>query len=275
MSNNIPFAKMHASGNDFIIIDNRRGPMPPDVSVWAARLCRRRFSVGADGLILIEDSVLADFRWRYFNSDGSEVEMCGNGSRCAARFAFMKGIAGPKLAFETLAGIIDAEVKDDSVKVRLTNPFDYRPEVSLGSDAPGPKESCYINTGVPHVVYFVGDTKTADVLGLGARTRYHQAFAPAGTNANFVTVDGRNQMTIRTYERGVEGETMACGTGAVAAALIAGARGLVDPPVRMKTRGGNILTVYFNWNGVEFSEVYLEGDAVLVYQGVLEQGALL
>jgi len=275
MKTNIPFVKMHASGNDFIIIDNRMGLVFSDVMDKVIRLCRRRFSVGADGLILIEDSDVADFRWYYFNPDGSEVEMCGNGSRCAARFAFMKGIAGRELSFETLAGIIKAEVRDGSVKVQLTKPFDLRKAISLNLGEACPREADFINTGVPHVVYFVEDLESLDVHGLGSRTRCHETFAPVGTNANFVWVHGRNDMTIRTYERGVESETMACGTGATAAALVAGARGVVDSPVRLKTRGGSTLTVYFNWDGNEFSDVYLEGDAVLVYQGVLEEGAFL
>jgi diaminopimelate epimerase len=196
MRANLPFVKMHASGNDFIVIDNRMGIFHGDLPEMVAKLCRRRYSVGADGLILIEDSALADFRWRFFNADGSEVAMCGNGSRCAARFAFMKGIAGSRLAFDTLAGIIRAEVKDDSVKVQLTQPYDYRPRLSLDVGDACPLEAEYINTGVPHVVYFVEDLESMDVHGLGARTRYHDMFAPGGTNANFVWVHGRHDMTI-------------------------------------------------------------------------------
>lgn len=275
MQYKVPFVKMHASGNDFIIVDNRLGKMFDDPAAAVTKLCRRKYSVGADGMIFIESSDVADFRWHYFNPDGSEVEMCGNGSRCAARFAVMKGIAGRSLSFETLAGIIRAEVKDDVVKVQLTKPFDYRPALSLSLDTAGQMEASFINTGVPHVVYFMDDLEGLDVNGLGSRTRYHQMFAPGGTNANFVWVHGRHDMAIRTYERGVESETLACGTGATAAALIAGARGLVDSPVRLATRGGGSLTVYFEWDGKGFSDVYLEGDAVLVFQGVFEEGAFL
>jgi diaminopimelate epimerase len=262
----LSFTKMHASGNDFILMDNRAGGVKGDVSSFVRKLCRAHFSVGADGLILIEGSDKADFRWRYFNSDGGEVEMCGNGARCASRFAHMKGIAGRKLSFETLAGIIKSEITDTGVKVELTPPTDYRPEITVELDGRGWPAS-YINTGVPHVIYFVDDVDSVDVMGLGRATRYHKQFAPGGTNAN--------RLEIRTYERGVEGETLACGTGATAAALVAGARGMAGSPVEMLTKGGNVLKIYFNWDSGSFTDVFLEGDAVLVYEGVLEEGALL
>ncbi len=270
----IQFYKMHASGNDFIIIDNREGKVSGDVPEMARRLCRPHFSVGADGLILIEKSTVADFKWRFFNSDGSEGEMCGNGSRCAAMFAYARCIGGRELCFETQAGIIRAEIKDGSVKVQLTQPTDYCPEMAVDI---GGKEykAAFINTGVPHVVYFVEDIESVDVSGIGAATRYHEIFKPAGTNANFAQVSGDGDILLRTYERGVEAETMACGTGATAAALVAGAAGLVKSPVRVKTRGGAELIVHFDWDGNRFGDVFLEGDAVFVYQGVMEEGALL
>ena len=270
----LPFVKMHASGNDFIIMDNREGKVSGDVPEMVRRFCRPHFSVGADGLILIEKSKAADFKWRFFNADGSEVEMCGNGSRCAAFFAYMRCIGGRRLCFETQAGIIRAEIKDGSVKVQLTAPTAYRPEMAI--DIAGKEyKAAFINTGVPHVVYFVDDVDKVDVSGNGAATRYHRLFAPAGTNANFAQVAGKDEIFLRTYERGVEAETMACGTGATAAALAAGAAGLVKSPVRVRTRGGAELIVYFDWDGNKFGDVFLEGDAVFVYQGVIEEGALL
>jgi diaminopimelate epimerase len=270
----LPFAKMHASGNDFIIIDNRAGQVSGDVPEMVRKLCRPHFSIGADGLILIEKSEAADFKWRFFNSDGSQVEMCGNGSRCAARFAYRKCIGGRELSFETQAGIIRAEIKESSVKVQLTPPADYRPEMVINAGGEDFR-AAFINTGVPHVVYFVDDIESADVLGIGAVTRYHKLFAPAGTNANFAQVTGKDELILRTYERGVEAETLACGTGATASALVAGAAGYVKSPVRVKTRGGSDLTVYFDWDGSKFGDVFLEGDAVFVYKGVTEEGALL
>lgn len=276
---------MHASGNDFILIDNRSGPVAGDAGAFARKLCRPHFSVGADGLILIEPSSAADFKWRYFNPDGGEVEMCGNGSRCAALFAFMKGIAGRSLSFETLAGIIRAEVGEGGVKVELTPPSDYRPEITIDLGAAGgylsgvsgsPRMTAsFINTGVPHVVYFVDDVDAVDVQGAGAATRYHELFKPRGTNANFAKIVDMENVLVRTYERGVEGETLACGTGATASALVAGAKGLVHSPVKVATRGGNLLTVYFRWDGARFTDVFLEGDAVPVYEGILKEGALL
>ena len=265
---------MHASGNDFILIDNRAGQVSGDLPGFVKKVCRPHYSVGADGLILIEPSESADFRWRFFNMDGGEVEMCGNGSRCAAKFACMKGIAGHSLKFETLAGLIRAEVMDGTVKVQLTRPFGYRPEVAvdLGGTA---RVGSFINTGVPHVVYLVDDLEAVDILKEGAATRYNGLFEPEGTNANFVKVTGPKTLSVRTYERGVEGETLACGTGATAAALVAGAKGLVTSPVTLLTRGGTELKVYFEWDGAEFGDVFLEGDAVLVYQGAIEEGALL
>jgi diaminopimelate epimerase len=270
----IPFAKMHASGNDFIIIDNRLGQVSGDITSFVRKVCRPHFSVGADGLILIEGSNEADFRWHFFNLDGNEVGMCGNGSRCAAMFAFMKGIAGRNLSFETLAGIIRAEIKDDVVKVQLTKPFGYIPEVEIPIGGVSRRAS-FINTGVPHVVYLVDDIEAVDIIGDGSATRYHDMFKPEGTNANFAKVADRGHILIRTYERGVEGETLACGTGATAAALVAGAKGLASSPVTLTTRGGNRLKVYFDWDGSGFDDVFLEGDAVLVYQGEIEEGALL
>jgi len=272
-----PFAKMHASGNDFIVIDNRHDQLDGNMPVIVQKLCRRRFSIGADGLIMVESSDVADYKWRFFNADGSEVEMCGNGSRCVARFAYMKGIAERTHSFETIAGVIRAEVEVDTVKVQLTRPEGLVPEACI--DLPGAGEtacSC-LNTGVPHVVYFVDDLEGVDVMKLGAATRYHDMFRPQGSNANFAVKTGEDELSIRTYERGVEGETLACGTGATAAALIAGYKGLVNSPVTVRTRGGNVLKVYFEKGEGEggFGDVFLEGDAVLVYQGTLEPGALL
>ena len=170
--------------------------------------------------------------------------MCGNGGRCAARFAFLKGIAGTKMSFQTVAGLIDAEVKGDLVKLRLTDPFDLRIGDRLSID-----DRSYavdsINTGVPHAVYFVDDAATCDVVALGRKTRYHDHYHPRGTNANFVEPVDRHTLVVRTYERGVEDETLACGTGCVASALIAAWKGLVEAPVDIRVRSGEMLRIYF------------------------------
>jgi diaminopimelate epimerase len=266
----IPFAKMHASGNDFIIIDNRLGQVSGDVTAFVRKVCSG--ILGRRGrVMLIEESKEADFRW-LFNPTG-EAEMCGNAP--AARPNCQPARHSRRnLSFETIAGIIRAEIKDDAVKVQLTKPFGYRPEVEIPIGGVSRRAS-FINTGVPHVVYLVDDIEAVDVIGDGSKTRYHDMFKPEGTNANFVKVADRDHMLIRTYERGVEGETLACGTGVTAAALVAGAKGLASSPVTLTTRGGNRLKVYFDWDGSEYDNVFLEGDAVLVYQGAIEEGALL
>jgi diaminopimelate epimerase len=271
----IPFWKMSGAGNDFIIIDHRQPLIPKDLMPeFARRVCRRKFSAGADGLFLIEPSDKVDFKWRFFNADGSEAEMCGNGARCVARFAYMHGIAAARMRFETLAGIIDATVADTQATIRMTSPHSFRFDRQL--EVAGQMFMVHsVDTGVPHAVIFVDDIDTADVVGLGRELRYHPAFAPAGTNVNFVgrTAEG---FRIRTYERGVEGETLACGTGVVAGALIAAAKGMVDSPVAMDTAGGIALTVQFTGTkGGEVDQVVLKGPAHLIYKGELTAEALL
>ena len=270
----ISFSKLSGSGNDFILMDNRLGGLPATELTRAARLlCRRKFSVGADGLIALEDSEKADFRWRFFNADGSSAEMCGNGGRCAARFAVERGIAGPSLCFETLAGLIRAEVKDRKVKLELPDPEDYRTqmEIPLRSET---LQADFINTGVPHVVIFVEDIEEVDVRGMGREIRNHPLFAPAGTNVNFVQRINDARIAMRTYERGVEDETLACGTGAVASACVCSCAWDLDSPVEVQTRGGEILHVYFSGKEGRFRDVFLEGDTLWIYDGTWTPEAL-
>ncbi len=269
----IPFTKMSGSGNDFIVIDNRKGIVPEEnLKGLIPRICQRRISVGADGVILIEPSEKAHFRWRYYNSDGGEVEMCGNGSRCIARYAHLHGIAPAKMAFETMVGLIHAEVHERQVKVQLTEPKDLSLHLSIRLQT-REYDAAFLNTGVPHVIYFVDDPDTVDVEGLGRETRFHALFQPAGTNVNFVSRRDAHHMVIRTYERGVEGETLACGTGAVAAALTSGALEKASSPVELLTRGGESLKVYFQWDGQQFSEVFLEGNTNIIYSGEIWEEA--
>ncbi len=272
MKKDIPFQKMHGSGNDFILIDNRNHAIRLLEAPQAAiKLCKRHFGIGADGLILIEESDKADFKWHFFNADGSPADMCGNGGRCAARFAVLEGICGPELKFETGAGIIKAEVKDSTVKLQLTPPKALRLDLEIGLREQK-KTVHFIDTGVPHVVLFPKDLDNEPVFEHGRLIRYHEAFSPEGTNVNFVKVTGPSNILIRTYERGVEDETHACGTGAVASALISSVRGLVDPPVEVTTSGGERLKIYFKKDEApDFKEVYLEGKAVLVYSGVTKE----
>ncbi len=270
----LAFVKMSGTGNDFILVDHRKPRIAAEAMPEFARLvCRRRFSVGADGLILIEDSERADFRWRFFNADGSEAEMCGNGARCAARFAYMHGIAPVRMRFETLAGIIEASVSDVQVSVKMTRPQGLRME--LGIDMDGDSLTLHsVDTGVPHAVVFVEDIDRADVCGLGRRIRGHEAFMPAGTNVNFVQQRPGGAFKVRTYERGVEDETRACGTGAVAAALVAALLGRAESPVEIVTSGGDRLTILFDLQEGAADNVFLKGPAHVVYRGELNEEAL-
>jgi diaminopimelate epimerase len=270
----IDFTKMSGTGNDFILMDHRapflsREEMP----AFARAVCRRRFSAGADGLIFIEKSETADFRWQFLNADGSWAEMCGNGARCAARFAHAKGIAPARMSFETVAGRIEAEVTGRSVKLRMTAPAGLRLQETIGE---GGKELVLhsLNTGVPHAVLFVENLGQAPVLELGRAVRFHEHFQPAGTNVNFVQRLADNGLAVRTYERGVEGETLACGTGAVAAAIIAGLLGQARPPVTVTTSGGEQLIIHYALAGQEITEVFLEGPANFIYEGRLHAEAI-
>ncbi len=269
----IRFFKMNGCGNDFIIIDNRQQILDGDqIRDFVVKVCTRKISVGADGLILIEPSPRAHFRWRFFNADGSEAEMCGNAGRCAARFANLMGIAPSSLTFETKAGIIAAEVFGRRVKLQMTKPFGLQLDLEVPIDGENHLLD-FINTGVPHAVKFVSSVASAPVAELGRKIRFHPRFQPAGTNVNFVQPLDAHQLHVRTYERGVEGETLACGTGAIASALIAAYRGLVTSPVAVKTTGGEILNIYFQKEGKEFKDVFLEGDTTLVYEGFLGEEA--
>jgi diaminopimelate epimerase len=267
--------KMSGSGNDFILVDNRAQLVPDARMAALARgLCRRMVSVGADGLIFIESSDRYDFKWRFFNADGSEAEMCGNGGRCVARFAFINGIAGPEMTFETLAGPIQAWVDGKVVKLQLTRPEGQRLNQQFIVDGKTVGFD-FLNTGVPHTLVWVDEVEKAEVVRLGARIRFHDHFKPAGTNVNFVQWTQAGLLLVRTYERGVEGETLACGTGAVAAASMAVIKGMTQSPVRVKTRGGEILTVYVEREGdQEITQVYLEGNVRLIFQGEVFEEAL-
>ena len=270
----IEFWKMNGSGNDFILIDNRENVVAEgEMSRLVERICRRRESVGADGLIFITKSSQYDFAWRFFNADGGEVEMCGNGGRCVARFACLKGIAGPKMTFETLAGPVSAEVMGRIVKVLMPEPSDLRLDIDLPLQTEWNNVD-FINTGVPHVVVTVEDLEDHPVFEQGRAIRYDAMFSPNGTNGNFIKVHGPDLIETRTYERGVEDETLACGTGAIASALVASARGIVNSPVKVRTRGGETLQIYFRNEGDAFREVWLEGGTSIVYQAQLNIEAL-
>ncbi len=269
----IPFTKMSGSGNDFILIDHRKPLLPEDrVKEFVQKVCRRRVSAGADGLILIEGSDKADFKWRFYNADGSEAEMCGNGGRCAARFAYLKGIAGSSLKFETLAGILSGHVNGKKVNLEMTKPYGLKLDQTISIDGVEQIFSS-INTGVPHAVIFVEDLDGVDIVRIGRAIRYHSFFAPGGTNVDFVRVARGSRLSIRTYERGVEDETLACGTGAVASALIAAFKEIVKSPVTIETRGGEVLTVSFEIDAQEVKRVFFEGDVHIIYEAEMWEEA--
>ncbi|TKB24234.1 diaminopimelate epimerase [Desulfopila sp. IMCC35006] len=273
----IAFEKMSGAGNDFVIIDNRTLKIPPaDQPGLARKICRRMFSVGADGLIFIEESTTADFSWNFYNADGSVAEMCGNGSRCAARFAYRHKIAGKKMKLETLAGIVEAEICDEEsvVRVKMIQPFDFRLDISLELDGEE-HAAAYVNTGVPQVVIFVKEDDIP-VKVWGRRVRFHELFQPKGTNVNFVKVLPDGRLKVRTYERGVENETMACGTGAVASALFASMQKGMEAPVEVITSGGEMLTILFDLHDGPVAEnVFLQGPTRLICTGNLTAEALL
>lgn len=270
------FTKLQGSGNDFILIDNRDGKVYETLErlgiclkEFIVKLCEAHTGVGADGLILIEEpeDPSNDFRWQFFNADGSEAEMCGNGSRCAVRFCYDLGIVGERVSFETLAGVIKAEVLERGrrVKVQLTPPSGVvEKTLSLeGEEIRG----FFINTGVPHFVVPVEEVEKVDVVKLGRAIRFHREFEPKGTNVNFIQPVSRKRIKIRTYERGVESETLACGTGATAGAIVARLQNLVtEKPVEVLTKSGELLRIDFD-DGLK--EVSLEGSVYKVYDGFL------
>lgn len=269
---NIPFWKMHGSSNDFILVDDREETFPLADSAWLNRIGSRRTGVGCEGVILIQPSEHADFRMRFFNPDGNEAEMCGNGARCVARLAHDLGVAPDRMSFDTAAGRIGAEIRGDRVLVKMTEPTGWRMNQSLvleGADV----AYHFVDSGVPHAVVQVPDVSAADVHRLGSGIRHHADFSPRGTNANFIEITGANDLAIRTYERGVEAETLACGTGIVAGALIAGRLGTVAPPVRVHTAGGDTIEVDFTPTGDGATNVTMFGPAEYVFQGTLEYTA--
>ena len=265
----VAFHKLHGCGNDFVFIDNRELGLPtalmPD---WARSVCRRTLGVGADGLVFLESSPAgseADYIWHFYNADGSRAEMCGNASRCSALLAVELGLAGPSHVIGTDAGPIraTADIRQSSAKVELTAPHNLALDLTLNvGNAPLTLHS--VNTGVPHVVVFVNDITKAKVRDMGAALRYHKHFAPAGTNVNFVSVTSKDGLAVRTYERGVEDETLACGTGAAASAFVAHALDLTGTKVEVNTSGGEMFGI-----SIEGSAIFLSGKAVHTFSGHL------
>jgi len=268
----IAFWKMHGAGNDFVLVDDRKGEFPEQDSAWVRAICARRTGVGCEGVILLSGTGGAGVRMRFLNPDGKAAEFCGNGARCAARLASDLGMGGREVDLQTDAGPIAALVGKDGVTLRLPAPRGWR----LGESVrvAGADFVChFVNTGVPHVVVPVGDPGKIEVESIGSAIRRHERYAPAGANVNFVSVTGPRCMAIRTYERGVEAETGACGSGAVAAALVAARLGLAGLPVSLRTRLGHELVVDAEPAGEGFESVRLTGPAEYVYRGTMEYPA--
>ena len=266
----LEFTKMNGAGNDFVLVDNRAHTVRLSRE-QIVRLCDRHRGVGADGVMVLVPSASekADWAWEFYNSDGSTGEMCGNGARCFARFVQKQTGAARDFTFETEAGIIAANFRGERVTVNLTPPKDLRlnqqVQLSVGSQT-----IHSLNTGVPHAVLFVPDTDKAMVQELGPEIRRHAHFGPKGTNVNFVQVLGSQRIRVRTFERGVEGETLACGTGVAASAMISSRVHKFSSPVKVQVQGGDELEVSFQENNGQFANVRLSGPAEFVFDGKIE-----
>jgi diaminopimelate epimerase len=272
----VPFTKMSGAGNDFIVVDNRTGILNGvGLQAFARRVCTRRMSLGGDELMVIEAATSGgDFSMRTINPDGTEVKMCGNASRCVARYAFAQGIAGARMTIETPGGLVYAWVEGDEVRVKLQLTSRIELDHALRADGEEYLAHTVHVSGAPHAVVYMPDVANASgdaIHRQGAAIRHHPDF-PQGTNVNFVQVLDRHTLCQRTFERGVEGETLACGTGAVASSVVSALRGQVDSPVRLRVLGGE-LRVSFERQGDRFDELFLGGGARFVAEGVLHPEA--
>ncbi|SPE51843.1 Diaminopimelate epimerase [Verrucomicrobia bacterium] len=266
----LEFTKMNGAGNDFVLVDNRAQTvrLTRDQIV---RVCHRQRGVGADGLILLVPSASGKtpWAWDFYNCDGSMGEMCGNGARCFARFVQKHAGSNGDLSFETRAGIIHATFHGAQVTVGLTRPehLKLHEQIRLSE---GWQTVHTIDTGVPHAVLFVMEANDSMVQMLGPQIRHHPHFSPRGTNVNFVQVLGHDHILVRTFERGVEAETLACGTGVTASALIASLIHKFNSPIKIRVHGGDELEVSFKENNGAFEEVSLTGPAEFVFEGEVE-----
>lgn len=263
------FVKMNGTGNDFVVIDNRDGAVQ-DLAAFARAVCPRALAIGADGVLALEASRRADVRMRIINADGSEAEMCGNGLRCVAVYAATRGVTGAALTIESLVGVHRATAWDDGARVSMTDT--ERPQrLPALAFADQRVDAAFQDTGVPHTVVPVADVDAVPVVPWGRTIRQLPQFAPAGTNANFMA-RGPAGLLVRTYERGVEDETLACGTGACAAAMSAHVLWGLESPVTVQTRSGESLTIHFTPQGGRMTAIELAGPVHTVYTGELAPG---
>ncbi|OQS00662.1 diaminopimelate epimerase [Achlya hypogyna] len=268
----VPFTKMQGAGNDFVLIDNRSLGLQLTAE-QAIRICDRFRGVGAAGILLWEanSSGRADWAWTFLQSDGDTADMCGNGARCFGRFVHQCLGHNAPFTFETGAGVVAvAAAPNDEISIALPEPKDmlWNDTISLSTSTSTTVH--FANTGVPHAVFFVPDVREIDVVVLGREVRNHAHYAPRGTNVNFVQVLGLNSLAIRSYERGVELETLACGTGVAAAVLIAARTHNFTSPVRVQVESGDCLEISFEDDGSNFSDVRLIGPAEIAFTGELE-----
>jgi diaminopimelate epimerase len=262
----VPFTKMAGAGNDFILVNNVKNPVHLEWQSFAIRSCTLKTGIGADGVIVLGEDTDTDFTFRIFNADGSEAEMCGNGARCAALFAHQQGIAKTPMRFKTLAGTIGARIDGEDVAIEMTEPFGLETDIAI--DVLDRRLIAhFINTGVPHAIIFTDALDNEPVADLGRAIRFHSRFSPAGTNADFVQVLDHNRIRVRTYERGVEDETLACGTGAVASAIISEHLGKVVSTQVLVTMKGGELKIDFTKQGNHYTQVWLVGPVDTVFAG--------
>lgn len=259
----IVFNKYQGTGNDFIIIDNRKAHFNPDDNDLVRRLCDRRFGIGADGLILISDNQDYDFEMKYYNADGFESTMCGNGGRCSAAFAIRHKLAGKNMTFKAIDGIHNAFLEDNIIRLQM-------------NDVPLPEkkgDNYFLNTGSPHCVVFTKNAEQTDVEAEGKRIRWSDTYAPQGTNVNFVEIQ-KSEIYVRTFERGVEGETLSCGTGVTASAITSFVSRQIDiMPVKVRTKGGE-LSVSFKTGVAGVTDIWLSGPATFVFEGAVKLNSL-
>lgn len=264
---NISFVKMSGAGNDFIVIDKTQNPEIALTNIVISRLCNRRNGIGADGIIVISDHEKFDFSMDYFNADGSTGTLCGNGARCAIKFARDTGKArSSNVSFLSNEIRYTGELLDNGlIKFNLKPPVNIKENISLEVADLGISAS-FIHTGSPHVVIVLDDIDGVSVIETGREIRYSESFAPNGTNVNFIKIIDK-KIFIRTYERGVEDETYACGTGAVAAAIIGNIKFGIKSPVTLQTKGGDELVVNFFADGSDYKNVSLTGPVKEVFKG--------
>lgn len=270
----LAFSKYSGCGNDFVLFDNRRKLFRPEYFPIIPSLCHRNLGIGADGVILLEHSDLCAFRMRIFNADGSEAEMCGNGLRCFGRFLTDQGVSQDTFTVEVGGKAYTLEIKAGSVSASMPPPAEVQWDLNLKTERQSYRYD-FLDTGVPHAVIFVDDLDKVDLEGEGPFIRHHSLFAPRGTNVDFAMKSPCGGIKVRTYERGVEGETLACGTGCAAAALSAAKKFRLPSPVTVLPKSDAPLKIYFSTSAHGFSELRMEGPADFIFQGEIEMGRWL